>query len=228
MLSIGEVEERAAKVVRFFHVRKGDGMAGYVYLEVDASELEGKIDRLKSVCTPEQFERVMAGIFRRTGGHVRRILKSDLPHQYVIKAGEVGKAVGNAKVSGGTSCIIPVRGPRRVLGPKGFAASGGAHGWNSLRRKYRVKAKIVTAGTSTLPSNAGSYGGQPPFRNLSAPRLNGITFTRAGGSRFPIRKMEGIAIPQMPMNRSEPEVQRDILDYMEKRIEHEFMRVLSV
>lgn len=207
---------------------KEAAMALNVYLEVDASELQGKMQRLAAVCTPEQFERTMAGIFRRTGGHVRRILKSDLPHQYVIKAGEVGKAVGNAKISGGTSCIIPVRGPRRVLGPKGFSVSGGAHGWNSLRRKYRVKAKIVTAGASTLPANAGSYGGQPPFRNLSAPSLNGITFTRSGKSRFPIRKMEGIAIPQMPMNRSEPEVQRDILDYMEKRIEHEFMRLLRV
>jgi hypothetical protein len=168
----------------------------------------------------------MAGIYRRTGGHVRRILRTDLPKQYVIKPGEVGKAVGSAKISG-LSCTIPVRGPKRILGPKGFTASGGAHGWNSLRKKYRVKAKIVRSGTSILPANAGSYGGKPPFRNLSAPSLNGITFTRAGDSRKPIKAMVGIAIPQMPMNRSKPDVQKDILNYMSKRIEHEFMRLLS-
>jgi len=201
-------------------------MAGRIYLEVDASSLQGQIARLASVCTPEQCERTMAGIYRRTGGHVRRILRTDLPKQYVIKPGEVGKAVGSAKISG-LSCTIPVRGPKRILGPKGFTASGGAHGWNSLKKKYRVKAKIVRSGTSILPANAGSYGGKPPFRNLSAPSLNGITFTRAGNSRKPIKAMVGIAIPQMPMNRSKPDVQKDILNYMSKRIEHEFMRLLS-
>lgn len=201
-------------------------MAARIYLEVDASSLQGQIERLRSVCTPEQCQKTMGAIFRRTGGHVRRILRSDLPKEYVIKSGEVGKAVGSARVSG-MSCTIPVRGSRRVIGPKGFAASGGAHGWASLRRKYRVRAKIVRAGTSTLPANAGSYGGQPPFRNLSAPSLNGIAFTRSGKSRFPIRPIEGIAIPQMPMNRSQGEVQKDILNYMSRRIEHEFMRLLS-
>lgn len=203
-------------------------MAGGIYLEIDASELDSEIERLRRVMTPAEFNRAMYRIFQRTGGHVRRILKTDLPKEYHAKAGEIGAAVGNGRVTGGglgVGCSIPVTGHKKSIGG-GFGASGGAHGWNSLRRRYRVKARIVKAGQSTLPQQMSSYGGQPPFRNLGS-KLGGLTFTRAGKSRFPIKKVVGIAIPQMPMNRSEAEVQKDIVDYMRKRIEHEFMRLLA-
>ncbi len=204
-------------------------MAGGVYLEIDASELDSEIQRLRSVMTPAQFDRAMYRIFQRTGGHVRQILKTDIPKEYHAKAGEIGAAVKNAKVTGGggmgVGCSIPIVGAKKTIGG-GFGTSGGAHGWNSLRRRYRVKARIVKAGQSTLPQQMSSYGGQPPFRNLGS-SLGGLTFTRAGKSRFPIKKVVGIAIPQMPMNRSEAEVQKDIVEYMRKRIEHEFMRLLA-
>lgn len=199
-----------------------------VYLEIDASELEDEIQRLRSVLTPARFDQVMYSIFRRTGGHVRKILKEDIPKDYVIAPGKVGKAVGNAKLSSGADgvgCTIPIVGPKLTIGG-GFRASGGAHGWNSLRRKYKVKSRIVTTGTSTLPGQMNSYGGQPPFRNLGS-TLGGITFTRAGKARLPIQKVVGIAIPQMPMNRSEDEVRADIVDYLQKRMEHEFQRLIG-
>ena len=198
-------------------------------LEVDASDLEKELKRLREVATPEQFERVMYRIFLRTGGHVRKILRTDLPKQYHIKPKDISSDIQGTKVTaggvGGVGCIIPIRGVRKTIG-KTYKASGGAHGWNSTKRKYRVKARIVKSGQSVLPSNAGSYGGQPPFRNFDAPKLNGITFTREGKSRLPIVPIKGIAIPQMPLNRSEPEVRQDIMDYMEKRTEHEFMQLM--
>lgn len=198
-------------------------MAMGVYLDIDASELMDLIDRLRHNLTPERFNQVMYGIFSRTGGHVRRILQSDLPKEYHVKAREVGQAVKRAKVSG-TSCIIPVIGPRKNIG-SGFSASGGAHGWNSLRRKYRVRSRIVRSNVSVLPPVMSSYGGMPPFRNLGS-RLGGLTFTRAGKGRFPIMKVSGIAIPQMPANRSEADVQADIMAYMKERLEHEISRLI--
>lgn len=203
-------------------------MAGTVTLEIDASELSGEIDRLRSIMKPERFDRVMYGIFSRTGGHVRKILKKDLPPHYYVKAGEIMSAVKSPKLSiggGGTGCVIPITAPKKSIGG-GFSASGGAHGWNSKKRKYKVKARIIKAGQSTLPDIMSTYGGQPPFRNLGS-RLGKLTFTRAGASRLPIMKVSGIAVPQMPMNLSKPEVQKDILDYMERRIEHEFQRVIA-
>lgn len=197
-------------------------MAG-VYLEIDASELTGELKRLESVMKPEQFQRAMIRIYSRTGQHVRKVLKTDLPHDYYIKPGEVGAAVGNARVHG-WSCSIPVRGAKRKIGPE-FKASGGAHGWIALRKKYRVNSKIVKSGASVLPAHMGSYGGQPPFRNLGSV-LMPQTYTRAGKARGPLMRVSGIAIPQMPMNRSQDEVQKDIVDWMAKRIEHEFQMLI--
>ena len=76
-------------------------MAGGIYLYVDASELDAQIDRLRSVLTPARVNQVMYGIFQRTGGHVRQILKEDLPVQYHVKPSEVGQAVGRATVTSG-------------------------------------------------------------------------------------------------------------------------------
>ena len=202
-------------------------MAG-VYLEIDASDLSGQIERLKLVMTEQQFINAMHGIFNRTGSHVKTILKNDLPNEYEVKAGEIGRAVQRAKVTSGglgVGCCIPIVAPRKSIGG-GFSASGGAHGWNSLKRRYRVKARIVKSGQSTLPAQASSYGGQPPFRNLGS-SLGGLTFTRAGKGRLPIMKMSGIAIPQMPMNRSEGEVQKDIKDFLEKEMERRFTALLA-
>ena len=71
-----------------------------------------------------------------------------------------------------------------------------------------------------------SYGGQAPFRNLGS-KLGGLTFTRAGKGRFPILKVVGISVAQMPTNRSESEVQADIKAYLEKRMEHELQRLIG-
>nr|DAU77514.1 MAG TPA: minor tail protein [Caudoviricetes sp.] len=198
-------------------------------LEIDASDLQDELDRLKSVMTEEQFNRAMYRIFQRTGGHVRRILKSDLPKQYHIRAGDIASDIKGTKISsggnGGVGCTIPIIGVRKTVGGT-YRASGGAHGWNSLKRKYRVKARIVKSGQSVLPPQMPSYGGNPPFRNLGS-SLGGVTFTRKTKARFPIAKVQGIAIPQMPMNRSQADVQKDILEYMERRIEHEFQQLIA-
>lgn len=213
----------------YFYACEGvENVAGpAIYLEIDASELNAEISRLKSVLTPERFNQVMYSIFQRTGGHVKMILRKDLPVDYHVTAGQISSAVKNAQMTssaGGIGCTIPIRDSRGTIGGR-YGASGGAHGWNSLRRKYRVKGKVVKAGVSTLPTHMSSYGGQPPFRNLGS-SLGGLTFTRAGKRRFPIKKVVGIAIPQMPMNRSQAEVQKDILEYMKQRIEHEFQRAI--
>jgi hypothetical protein len=89
-----------------------------------------------------------------------------------------------------------------------------------------VKSKIVKGQQSTLPANAGSYGGQPPFRNLGS-KLMPQTFTRTSKKRLPIEKIVGIAIPQMPLNRSEGAVQADIKSYVSARIEHEVQHLIA-
>ena len=143
----------------------------------------------------------------------------------------VGKHIGNGKVSmgggaSGPSCVIPIRGHKGSIG--GFyGASGGAHGWRAARRgRYKVNAKILRGKVSTLPAVMSHQGGNPPFRNLGS-KLGGVTFTRKGKARFPIAKVVGIAVPQMPMNRAQAAVQENIQSFLMERLEHEHAQMIG-
>ncbi len=195
-----------------------------VYFTVDVSDLQSRIQLLQAACKPERYERAMYRIYNRTGKHVRKILKTDLPKKYYIGASKVGKAVKDAQISG-MGCNIPVRDKRGDIGGQ-YSATGSAAGWESLHKKYRVKARIVKGGKSVLPEKMQQYGSMAPFRNIPS-KLNTVTFTRTGKSKLPIKKVVGIAIPQMPMNRSMDDVQKDIHDWMAKQVEREFMNLMA-
>ena len=200
-------------------------MALLMNIEIDASDLRGKIVRLPENMNPEQFERAMYGIFKRTSRHVSAILRKDLPRQYAVKAGAISAAVKNPQLSmggGGVGCSIPIRAVRGKIGSD-YKAFGKASGWESKRKKYRVKAKILKGAQSTLPAKW--HSGNPPFRNMPS-KLNEIAYARSSRARGPILKLTGIAIPQMPLNRSEADVQRDIKDYLEKQMEERFNALL--
>lgn len=198
-------------------------------LTVDMSDLKTAVTRLQMVMKPDQFRRAMYGIYKRTGGHVKRILSQDLPKEYHVKVKDIRSAVKNPKMTteaGMEGCVIPISDVRGSIGGR-YKASGGARGWRV--RDYRVKAKIVKSAQTTLPVNMPkNYGGMKPFRNLSATQLHNVAFTRVGQDRLPIKKITGIGIPQMPMNRSQDEVQKDIHDYLAKEIERRFMALMKV
>ena len=192
-------------------------------LEIDASELKDEIKFLQRVMKPEVFQRAMYGIMYRTGRHVSNILKKDLPKKYYVKSAEIGHAVKNPQMTmnGGMSgCVIPIVGLRKGIGGKGdsFSATGSRSGWQSLRGRYRISAQIVKGGRSLLPYKLSSYAGMPPFRNIPARRLNELTFTRTEKAALPIEKVSAIAVPQMPMNRSRDQVESDIVQFMDERI----------
>lgn len=196
-----------------------------IYLEVDATDLNERLDRLQRIVTAENMERAVAKIFRQTASHVKRVLGKDIPPQYHVTSTEVRGTVGAPRISG-RSCTIPIKGKRRTLGKGkgGFAIAGGFPGWNPP--PYRITARIVKSETSTLPARARSYGGQPPFNNTKS-SIKDIAFTRAGKSRLPIEKMSGIAIPQMPTNRSKPAVEADIMEFLAKKVEQRIQYELS-
>ena len=140
--------------VRFYmpERRKGENVLP-ITINVDTSDCMAKLQLLQAATKPERFERALYRIYSRTGKHVRRILKEDLPHDYAISPGKVSKAVMGAQIQG-MGCIIPVRDKRGNIGSQ-YTASGGAHGWNSLKRKYKVKARIVKGGQSIRHSDGG-------------------------------------------------------------------------
>ena len=211
-----------------FSRKEEAGMAGsndYV-IKVDMSDAKGLIDGLRAVHTTKQFETLMARACRKTAGHVRKILKDELPKDYHVKPSAIGKAVKSPEMQRmpgmAVSCCIPIEGARMAIGGD-FSATGGRKGWKGIQRgkRYKIKAKIVKSGQSVLPVEMKHKGGKPPFRNLSARKLNKVAFTRNSDDRLPIEKIVGIAIPQMPMNRSEDGVQKDVKEYLTARLEHE-------
>lgn len=216
-----------------------------VTIEIDTSELDSLVDGLKKRLTPAQVDRAMSSVLRDTAEHTKEILKRAIPEHYYATPGEVGKAVGKASVTSGglgVGCCIPITGARKSIGG-GFSATGGARGWESLHKRYRVKARIVKGVQSTLPQQMSSYGGQAPFRNLG-PSLRSFdttygkvrgaigttgafekypksalgkqVFTRGAKGRLPIKKVVGIAIPQMAANRAREDIEGAIKDRLEK------------
>jgi len=203
------------------------------YFDVDLSQLSGTIQAMKAAHTKEEFEKLMLRAFRRTGGHVRKIMKTEIPKEYNVKAGLVGSAVKSPRTSiagGQVSCSIPIEDARGSIGGR-YNATGGRHGWKNIQpgKRYKVKAQIYNKSQpkSELPIEMKKHNDNAPFRNLSAPKLNKVAFVREGKSRLPIVKVVGVAIPQMPMNRAKDSVQDDILDYLKKRIEHEHRAIIN-
>lgn len=195
-------------------------------IKVDASDMKALIDDLRKVHTRKEIETLAARACKKTAGRVRTILKEELPKDYHIKKGLIGKAVKSPKMQRASglavSCCIPIEGARLAIGGD-FSATGGRKGWKGITpgKRYKIKAKIVKTGQSVLPEKMKQVGGKPPFRNLSARKLNKVAFTRKGDERLPIQKVMGIAIPQMPMNRSETRVQTEVKEYLLARLEHE-------
>lgn len=189
-------------------------------LDIDDSEIRSEIDFLQNHLKQKSFERAMYGVFRDTARHIGVILRKDLPQKYHVRSADISSTVKNPLMQmngSNVGCIIPLRGARKSIGGY-YSASGSASGWQSVRKKYRVTAMIVKGKSSKLPS-AMKDGEMPPFRNIPS-KLGKVAFSRTGKSRFPIKSIVGIAIPQMPMTRSRDDVERDIDQYLHERIKH--------
>ena len=215
----------------------GDSNGGMkIEIEVDSEEVQKMVNKMRDAMEPQQFTCAMYGVIQRTSRHVAAILGKEVPKEYKVTSAEVKKAVGAPKLSmgvaGGVGCVIPLKDIRRKVGPAGkgsFTASGGRKGWNTVTRKrkkakkpYKITANILQQAASTLPANMPEayYGGYPPFRNLTAKdEMKKIVYTRVSKARLPIKKVIAMSIPQMPMNRSEEDVQKDIAKYLQERIE---------
>ncbi|MDD3881904.1 MAG: hypothetical protein PHI27_06595 [Eubacteriales bacterium] len=196
-----------------------------VYIYIDTSDVDRVTQKLRMVMTQHQFELLMYRVFKRTGEHVKTIIKREVPKEYEAKPSWIASNIGKPKMSfggiGGASvgCTIPIDGTRGVLGSR-FSASG-PRGRRRKSGKYSIHAKIVKGQSSTLPAVMSHQGGQPPFFNGK------IVMTRKGKERLPIVRVAGLGVPQMPMNRSRDSVQTDILNTISARIEHEYARLVG-
>lgn len=197
---------------------------GAVYLNIDASELNGLLASMASQLTPDNFERLMRRSLNEVGKRSKKPIREAVQMEYEAPFAWVNKGIKNARISvggGEVLCTIPLEGEKGNIGST-FKARGGARGWNPP--KYRVTAKIVKGASSVLPSAMSHQGSQPPFRNIS---FSGLTFTRAGKERLPIERVSGLALPQMPLNQAREETEDKLLALTEKRVIHNFSQMFG-
>lgn len=192
-------------------------------LYIDASDMEDKLKTMQRIMRKEQYEKLLYRTLKEVGAKTRTIAWNEIKDDYEVKRKWVYSSFGKPKTQMGgygqfpVSCVIPLSGKKGVLGPT-FAARGGS---NKKGRMHIVKAKIVKSGESTLPKVMKNQGGQPPFM------ARGLTWTRKTKKRLPIAVVSGVAVPQMPLNRSKDDVVKELLAYMEDRLDHNFDYILD-
>jgi len=71
-----------------------------------------------------------------------------------------------------------------------------------------------------------NQGGNAPFVGGGG-RINGLVVTRRTKERYPVVRVVGLGVPQMPLNRSEEKVQNAIRDLLDKRLEHNFKHLMD-
>ena len=196
---------------------------GQKTLYIDVSDLQKKVDGMKLTLSEEAAKRMLRDTISNTARRVKSIVGKEVPKKYEAKRNWVTSQVGKAQNGGNgdLSAIIPIDGVRGVAGAR-FPAKGGIRG-----RKDRAQVKLLKGKYSQLPERMAHQGNQPPFRNPKSSKLGNVVFTRKTRKPYPIARVAGLAVPQMPMNKSKEDVTKDIYDYMEKELDRNFKRMLD-
>ena len=200
-------------------------MAGYnnnyggANIYVDISDLQETIKKMKDVMSRGAFEEMLRCTFNDAGRKVKTIVSREVPQDYEVTASWVRNSVGWPKRLPSTQIgvEIPINGHRGSIGGRYRAtrATGG-----------KIRARIVKNQTTILPDNMPAHlGGQPPFM-VRKDNNDRMVFTRMyKGKPYPIVRVVGLGVPQMPINKSRDDVQDEIRTVVEKRLVHHFGRL---
>lgn len=223
------------------------------YLNIDMSDVYEKLNQMKQVVGEKNAAKILYWTVKDSAGHIRAKLSPILQKEYQSKAMTIRRSIGKAIMTGEMSCVIPIENTRNIIGGKDFPLDGSTTRvvkGNATRRKkaleagkkpkpgkkYKIRAKILKKGVSTMPdvmpgAGRSSYGDQPPFlmpvKSKSGPTGKHIVMTRKGKAKLPIISVVGIGVPQMPLNRSRAAVEDDIAEYAMERLVHHYEAVLE-
>lgn len=187
-----------------------------VDIRIDASQALQKISEAQKMLSPDRCREYMRLTLTDTGRAAKSVISDTVVEDYVVTKSWAADKVGYPQVSGGLTVIVPVRGSRGVIGPT-YPITGASGG----KKKRRIKANIVRSGVSTLPTKMSNQGGNPPFI------AKGMVFTRRSGKRYPIVRVVGLGVPQMPINRSQAKIEKKLLAEMEKSATRHFGRLFG-
>lgn len=191
-------------------------ITGNPYFEVDMSDVAAKIEFARAALRQKQFEALMHRTFAEVGRKSKSLIAKEVQKDYQVTQSWVRSQIKGYRLGFGgaaaVTCVIPISGHKGIVGGR-FKARG--------LRNGRISANIVKTGRSRLPSRMNNQGGNPPFM------AKGLAFTRRTKARLPIVCVAALAVPQMPMNRSDTKVQEALLDFAGKRLDHNFMHMFA-
>lgn len=234
-------------------LRKGGSRMATRPLSIDMSDVYEKLREIRQVVGEKNAEKILYWTVKDTAGHIRKTLSPILRKEYQSRAMTIRGSIGQPEMNGAMSCVIPIENTRNIIGGKDFPLDGSTTRvvkGNATRRKkaleagkkpkpgkkYKIRAKILKKGVSTMPdvmpgAGRSSYGDQPPFlmpvKSKEGATGKYIVMTRKGKEKLPIIRVVGIGVPQMPLNRSREEVKDDIAEYAMKRLVHNYEAVLQ-
>ena len=213
---------------------------GKVFLELDVSDVREKTKALADALSEETFKKVMRRTIYETSSKVKTLTKNRIREQYRVGQSPILQALGKPQITVGTevSCLIPVRRTRGTIS-SGSLSSGS---YKALKRG--PSAKVLVSSNSILPHSKGS---KRIHFYVPSGKLQGHVFVRhEDGKRWTGKRRDkkgevvgkvsrkgsishgvGIAIPQMPVNRSAKAIQEDAAQYMLDRLEHNINAILS-
>lgn len=191
-------------------------------LRVDTSEVVNLANTLSESLTGEQMDRMMYRTLKEAARKVKTETARAVVQDYAVTQAFVRSGLKEPKMGGSGghwSCIIPMDSKRGIIGDT-FSASGGRLGKRVLksgkRQHLKLRAHILRAQRSELPDKMEHQGGNPPFM------AGGIAFTRTTKKAYPIARVVGLGVPQMPINESRQKVEHAIVKYMTERLIHNF------
>lgn len=204
---------------------------GNNYLTIDTSDLEEKLDLMRLVLKQKQFEQIMYRTFRETGKKAKSLVAKEVQDDYAVTQGWVKSGIGQYKLSFGgefpVTCTIPLTGTKGMIGPTFKMSQPSKYYGRKVKgvlkrpKAPKIYARIVKGQTSALPATMQRQGGNPPFI------AKGMVFTRRTSKSKPIVRVVALGVPQMPLNRSGPDIQDALLEQVSSRLDHHFERMLS-
>lgn len=183
-----------------------------INLKIDDSELKKTIKQLSGV--PKEIPRAAASAINRTLTFTRKRVNQEVRKTYNIKSGDITKTLEIHKANASNlSASIISKGGRLTLGR--FGRSVG-----SWKKGKKIKVKVKKTGIKVVNTNPKAF--------IAGLTGNSHIVKRVGKSKYPIKVLHTLSVPQMISNENVSEkVQQEASEKLQERIEHEVEYRLS-
>lgn len=185
-----------------------------IYL--DATQALQTLGEAREILSPEENNRLLRLVLVDVGRKTKTVIKETVVKDYEVKQNWVADKVGFPEVEDGKGLkvVVPVRGARGSIGMV-YPIYG------RRKMKRRLRARIVKSDITVLPEKMEHQGGNPPFV------ADNVMYTRRTKKSHPIVRVVALGVPQMPINRSQEEIEKQLIGHMEESATRHFGRLFG-